>query len=375
MITKPTRSSLLAALAATTLFVCAASACSSTPAATPAIGTDAGSEDAAGEARASCGVTPKPAPFVKGAAVYPLDTTLKVNHLQAKATHNSYHQKPTSDLVDWAYTHAPLADQLERQGVRGVELDLHWNDDCARYEVFHIGTLDDLTSCRVFTDCLLALRGWSAAHPGHHPLFVHIEPKFGSSAVDEARFAALEREILSVFEQPWLITPDEVKGASASLAAGIADHGWPTLGAARGRLLFYLNDTGALRDAYTRGRKNLDGRLVFAEADLGDPFAAVLILNSPTSDAEAIKKALAAGYLVRTRADSSPATARANDTKGREAAFASGAQIVSTDFPAPVEGLSYSVAIPGGTPSRCSPSTAPASCTPGAIEDPAKLAR
>jgi len=77
---------------------------------------------------------------------------------------------------------------------------------------------------------------------------------------------------------------------------------------------------------------------------------------------------------VRPRADSSPATARANDTAGREAALATGAQLVSTDFPAPVTGLSYSVAIPGGTPSRCSPG-APQGCTPEAIEDPAKLAR
>lgn len=362
----------LAAASLTLALSGALPACSST---TPAGGDAAVAPEESADSGASCGARPTPAPFVRSTASYPLDATLRLNHLQAKATHNSYHEQPTADLVDWAYTHAPLAEQLDQQGVRGVELDLHWSDECQRFEVFHIGVLDERSTCRVFTDCLLALRGWSASHPGHHTLFVHLEPKFASSTLDDARIAALEGEVLSVFERPWLITPDEVRGASPTLAAGLADHGWPTLGESRGRLLFYLNDTSGFRDSYTRGRKNLDGRLLFAEAEFGDPFGALMILNDPVRDAANIKKALAAGYIVRTRADSTPATARANDTTGREAAFASGAQLVSTDFPAPVAGLSYSVSLPGGAPSRCSPATAPAECTPTAVEDPAKLAR
>ena len=91
--------------------------------------------------------------------------------------------------------------------------------------------------------------------------------------------------------------------------------------------------------------------------------------------AAAIREGLRRNYLVRTRADASPATARANDTAQREAALASGAQIVSTDFPAAVDGSPYAVVIPSGTPSRCSPVTAPAGCTPALVEDPARLAR
>ncbi|HQY60599.1 MAG TPA: Ca2+-dependent phosphoinositide-specific phospholipase C [Polyangiaceae bacterium] len=363
--------SLVSLVSLATLVGGASSACSTSA---PA-GGDAGlTATDAGDAGGACGEKPKPLAFVKSTASYPLDATLRMNHLQAKATHNSYHVQPTSDLVDWAYSHAPLAEQLDKQGVRSFELDLHWDDECQRYEVFHIGLLDDRTTCRVFTDCLLALRGWSSAHPGHHPVFIHLEPKFASSAANDARIAAMEGEILSVFERPWLVTPDDVRGASPTLAAGVAARGWPTLGEARGRFLFYLNDTGGFRDSYTRGKKNLDGRLVFAESSFDDPFAALMILNDPIASAADIKKALAAGYIVRTRADSSPATARANNTAQREAALASGAQLVSTDFPAPVAGLSYSVVIPGGTPSRCSPG-APPGCTPEAIEDPAKLAK
>ncbi len=39
-----------------------------------------------------------------------------------------------------------------------------------------------------------------------------------------------------------------------------------------------------------------------------------------------------AGFLVRTRADEFAVEARGNDTARRDAAFASGAQIVTTDF-------------------------------------------
>ena len=65
------------------------------------------------------------------------------------------------------------------------------------------------------------------------------------------------------------------------------------------------------------------------------------------------------GYVVRTRADGDTKEARANDTGPRDAALASGAQWVSTDYEGP--GLAvgfttpYSVEIPGGTvvpPSR-----------------------
>jgi hypothetical protein len=48
---------------------------------------------------------------------------------------------------------------------------------------------------------------------------------------------------------------------------------------------------------------------------------------------------------------------------------------VSTDYeqPDPKLGNGY-VTIPGGTPARCDPVTAPPDCTPSDVEDPARLA-
>ncbi|MCC7541400.1 MAG: hypothetical protein IT379_34605 [Deltaproteobacteria bacterium] len=375
-------------------FVLALSGCDSDPAGTeptldagdagePPDAADAGAvPDAAPPSRdtgpdvpeRTCPPPATPLAFRRDDAVaHPLDDVLRLNHLQAEATHNSYHLEPTEDAGEWAYSHAPLDEQLERQGVRALELDVHLDEECERFEVFHIGLLDERTTCRVLSDCLALVRGFSQRHPGHHPLFVQIELKDPASVVDEAYFVALENEILSVFDRSWIVTPDEVRGDAATVSDAIVANGWPTLAATRGRILFYLDDDGASRQLYTHGGRDLDGRLMFVDSDAGAPYAGVLVLNDPVGEADAIAAALAAGYVVRTRADSSPVDVRAGRTALAEA-LASGAQIVSTDFPDPVAGLDYSVAIPGGTPSRCSPVTAPSECTSAAIEDPALLA-
>ena len=60
-------------------------------------------------------------------------------------------------------------------------------------------------------------------------------------------------------------------------------------------------------------------------------------------------------------------------TTRREAALASGAHFVTTDFPGPVDAHDYVLEIPGGTPSRCNPVTASSDCAATALEDPARL--
>ncbi len=385
----------LGRLRAAAVFAAVAAAIACSPGASsvaPAAGDDAGErliddagdagvlEDAAGESpnddASACPSMPNPRPFVRGVKVYARDGALRVNHLQAKASHNSYHRLPATSISEWNYEHVPLDEQLERQGVRGFELDLQWDEPCERFRVFHLALVDARTTCAFFTDCLLKLRGWSEAHPGHHPIFVHLEPKNGFGSVTlETRLQALEREILSVFDKRWILTPDDVKGASSTLAEALTTRGWPTLGEARGRFLFYFDNDGPVRDAYTHGRTDLSGRLVFADGRTGEPFVGVRVLNDPQAQTTEIAGALAQNIVVRTRADSNPADARAGLTAQRDAAFASGAQLVSTDFPAPVEGVPYAVAVPGGTPSRCNPVAAPAACTSTDIEDPEKLGR
>jgi hypothetical protein len=303
---------------------------------------------------------------------HPLDDTLRLNQLQAKATHNSYHVR-TSDpsFAEWNYTHAALDVQLESQGVRGVELDVHWNNELGAYEVYHLPLIDEGTNCRLFTECLETLRGWSDAHPGHHPIFVQIEAKFsiGDAEEGEARLAGIDAEVRSVLPPELLITPDDVRGDHATLAEAIAEDGWPTLGASRGRFLFSY-DCG--RDqclAYARTTGDLTGRVMFPDSEPADPFAGFMVINDPSQEA---RDAVEAGYLVRVFAESLTDVLDGGPDE-LDAALATGAQVVSTDFPAPRDDVDYYVTIPGGTPSRCNPVTAPADCTSLDVEDPSLL--
>ena len=68
--------------------------------------------------------------------------------------------------------------------------------------------------------------------------------------------------------------------------------------------------------------------------------------------------------MVRTRADADPVQARTGDTTMRDAALASGAHYVSTDYEFPDDrfGTGYVVDLPGDGAARCTPVTAPRRC-------------
>jgi hypothetical protein len=114
---------------------------------------------------------------------------------------------------------------------------------------------------------------------------------------------------------------------------------------------------------------SLEGRVLFTNSFPGEDDAAFVKLNDPIGDAELIPELVRAGYLVRTRADADTVQARTGDTTRRDAAIASGAQFVSSDYPVPDPRFGdYFVAIPGGMPGRCNPINAPPGCRSEALE-------
>jgi hypothetical protein len=85
----------------------------------------------------------------------------------------------------------------------------------------------------------------------------------------------------------------------------------------------------------------------------------------PAADVLAALELVSPQLAVRTRADVPTEQARTNDTTRQEAAFARGAQYVSTDYYRPDTTLSdYVVALPGGAVAICNPVTAPDDCDP-----------
>lgn len=337
---------------------------------------------------------------------------LRLNDLQVVGSHNSYKRPIDPALLDLMrrqnprqadaldYAHPPLPAQLDA-GLRSLELDVYHDPEGGRYaaplglalasaspydsegameapgfKVLHVQDLDFRSVCLSLDACLAAIRSWSEAHPRHLPLVVTMNAKDDTLSLegstpplpfDAAALDALDAAIRAAFPPEALITPDDVRGDHPTLEAAVLAGAWPTLPASRGRVLFVLDEGGRKLAAYRDGHPSLRGRVLFANAPEGTPEAAVRIVNDPQEDFAYIQRLVRAGYLVRTRADADTREARAGDTARRDAAFASGAHVVTTDYYVPDARFEtgYSVALPGGGAGRCNPVRAAHGC-PGA---------
>ncbi|MES2342360.1 MAG: Ca2+-dependent phosphoinositide-specific phospholipase C, partial [Pseudomonadota bacterium] len=235
------------------------------------------------------------------------------------------------------------------------------------FKVMHVQDMDYRSSCPTFLGCLKEIRAWSRAHPNHVPILVIMNLKddnlagvpgaatvlpFDAKAMDQ-----IDADIRSVFPERALITPDKVQGRAATLAAAVKVGGWPRLKAARGKVMFAMDESGPKPELYRGTRNSLEGRAMFINTDEG-PAAAYVTLNEPAELAGRIEAALANGLIVRTRADADTLEARANDRTRQAQAFASGAQYVSTDYlkPDPRFGP-YEARLPGGGVARLNPKT------------------
>jgi Phosphoinositide phospholipase C, Ca2+-dependent len=340
--------------------------------------------------------------------------SLKLNQIQVIGTHNSYHaglapsegrlleQKNPKLYQALEYRHAPLDEQLA-SGVRQIELDIYADSEGGRYahpmgidavaaaglpkdpdfdprglmkqpgfKVMHVQELDYRSTCQRLIACLEIVRAWSKSHKDHVPIFILLEtkesdlpPQYRARSPEKftsATFDALDTEIRSVFKPGEMITPDEVRGKHQTLEESVLHDGWPALAAARGKVVF-LMDQRPVGPVYLEGHPALRGRIIFTNAVPGQPDCAFTEENDGSR--ETIAALVKHGYLVRTRTDADTQQARNNDTSRREIAFASGAQLLSTDYPRsePSPWTPYSVGLPGGAVARCNPVNAPPSCS------------
>ncbi|HEX6569105.1 MAG TPA: phosphatidylinositol-specific phospholipase C1-like protein [Acidimicrobiales bacterium] len=334
---------------------------------------------------------------------------VRLNEIQVLASHNSYHVEPEPRLLaalkeslgasanGFEYTHRPLAEELDA-GVRQIELDVFADPDGGLYaapklvpllglapvdralerpglKVLHVQEVDYRSTCPTLVACLTQVREWSDANPRHLPITIQVEAKDG--AIPDpgfgfvvplpwtaATFGELEAEIASVFPPDRVLTPAEVRGRFATLTQAVQAQRWTRLDRVRVQVMFMLDDTGAKRDAYRARVPDLADRTVFVDVPASDPDAAVMVVNDPVGSADRIRSLVEAGFIVRTRADADTVQARTGDTTQRDAALASGAQYVSTDYVWPDDrfGTGYAVDLPGDTAARCNPVSAPRQC-------------
>ncbi|WP_031499638.1 Ca2+-dependent phosphoinositide-specific phospholipase C [Bryobacter aggregatus] len=297
-----------------------------------------------------------------------------------------------------SYRHPDLKTQLNA-GMRGLELDLNPDPqgglflnpagyrflrskgasdlapadqtglDQPGLKVLHIADLDFRSHCPTFKGCLTQIREWSDANPKHVPLFILLEAKSQALPIfpnptqlapfDKQAFDRIDEEILSVFRRERLIVPDDVRGSHETLKKAVLAQNWPSLEQSRGKVLFLMitaNGTASTAP-YLEGHPSLKGRVAFLRASPQDDHAAFLMFDNAILRGQEIQGYVQSGYLVRTRADIETLEAKTNDKSRANAAFASGAQIVSTDFfrPGNVYGTSYVVLLPDGGVARCNP--------------------
>jgi hypothetical protein len=344
--------------------------------------------------------------FLSGCATSQPSAALRLNQIQVIGTHNSYHQRAPDALralvakrspaeaLSLDYGHLPLPDQFSL-GIRQIELDCFadphgglysapkgpkWAEAAGLgkvpeydpegrlkqpgFKVMHVQDVDYWSSALTFVEALQQVREWSLKHPRHLPIFILIEPKDDRPVpemtepipFDEKQLAALEVEIRSVIPREKILAPDDVRGREISLPEALRKHGWPQLDSVRGKVMFGLDNEGALRDAYLREHPALEHRLLFVSVPPTNPAAAWMKENDAVDGFARIQQLVKSGFLVRTRADADTVQARKNETNRREMAFASGAQFISTDYPVPDPKFSsYSVHFAGDTMARVNP--------------------
>jgi len=331
-----------------------------------------------------------------------------MNQIQLIGTHNSYHaglapgemavlrkQNPQA-AASLDYKHPKIEAQLDA-GVRQLEIDVYgdargglfadplflrlaekegqvdpmppgWAEAMKKpgFKVMHANDVDFRSHCVTFVACLQIVRTWSKAHSGHLPIYLQIENKEGivregfskPEPLTKATMDALDAEIRSVFKESEMVTPDDVRGKHATLEEAVLQDGWPSLDWARDRVMFVL-DQEKVTPFYTEGHPSLEGRMMFTNGKPGTPDAAFVKMNNPTS--QQITDLVRKGYLVRTMTDD-PQSVRSGDTKRQQIGMASGAQILSTDYPFDWKAESGFHVSLAGEKVRCNPVNAPKSC-------------
>ncbi|WPQ60726.1 phosphatidylinositol-specific phospholipase C1-like protein [Chitinophaga sancti] len=311
------------------------------------------------------------------AFAFPGEDKLPLNKVQSIGSHNSYkiaidpkvmeviRQHAGEGAKGLEYTHISLEQQLDL-GLRGLELDVYadsaggkyvhpfvleqlglkpvYNTDVMKepgFKVFHMQDVDVNSNCPTFKIALEQLKNWSNAHPDHSPVFITMNAKDEISKRPEftkpepftpAVYDRLDKEIIDYLGKDKLITPDDIRGRDKTLEAAVLKGHWPTVGQAKGKFIFILDEKDPKMSDYMQGHPSLKGRVLFVNAPAGKPEAAIMIINDAIKDQALIKQMVAKGYIVRTRADADTKEARTNDYTRYKAACESGAQIITTDY-------------------------------------------
>lgn len=288
-----------------------------------------------------------------------LDGGMRFNELRYLATHNSYKQaisKETEVFYGYAlfgacsglydYVFDTVTEQLNN-GIRSIEIDLykHKTSDGFDIKILHNCLTEAATSVADFELGLKELKMWSDYNEGHLPVIVLVEPK--TSGIGD--FGAMDGEafeyafsLMETILGDKLYTPADAIGSYATFAEMRAANDYPAVRDLTGKFIFLLHETSK-KENFTSLDETLLTQKMFYTASASalrngnsGVYAdnVLFTLANEPSDEENLQFAVENNYMVRTRADKY----HDKSAKRLAEAVASGANIMSTDYPPTASG-------------------------------------
>ncbi len=287
---------------------------------------------------------------------------IKLNHLQMRGTHNSYHVKPRLPLdSSHEYTHRPLYEQFDRLGIHALELDVHL--EAGGLATYHISMIDPLSTCFWFSECLNEIRRWSTSNPKHLPIMIWIEVKDLTGGLPITDLDLVDRTILNEFPETKIVMPRDIQNTEATLRAGLNKYGWPEVDSLRGRVMFMMVNNDEHQKEYTYNHTSLDNRVMFVNADLDQfdhPWAVIAKINNPR-ETHTVQAAHARNMLIASNICTSGESSTTCYEK-LSAGWENGVHMLMDDFPTPVTDHVYWQSVPGSHNAWCNPVNAPEAC-------------
>lgn len=284
-----------------------------------------------------------------------LESGIKFNELSFLGTHNSYQKviieetkklyESLSALTFGLYSaenldfeSETLTDQLNC-GIRSFEIDIETfdRDGEISFTCMHNPYFEMATSCYDFSLAMKEISMWSDNNPGHLPITLLVEPKSIFIPLEDMEFFNIEyaealddtlRETLG----DKLFTPADMQRDYASFGEMRAADGWCEVKDMLGKVVVLLHDCSAT-EKYIAIDPTVKTQAMFPvlrEGDVDRDCASVILCNKPEKLLK-IKEDIINNrkIMVRTRADQFNRISE----DARKNAFASGANIISTDYP------------------------------------------
>lgn len=280
---------------------------------------------------------------------------IKFNELRYIATHNSYQTeavdeykkifKNLSELTFGLISEktgefvSPTVTEQLNNGIYSLEIDIETfdRDGEISFTCMHSPTLDMTTSCYDFSLLLKEISMWSDNNPNHLPITIIVEPKSFFIPLEDMKFFNLDYalafdEALRAGLGDKLFTPADMLRDYESFGAMRAADDWCEVEDMLGKVLILLHDCN-VTEKYIETDSSLKSQAMFPmlrEEDTDRDCASFLLINDPEDAYASSEEIIKDGkFVVRTRADQFTSVSQEN----RELALASGAQIVSTDYP------------------------------------------